>query len=138
MSAGTGVTHAEYNLEDEQTTLFQIWIETDKPSASPSWGAMPFPKQSRDGAFQLLASGNVDDGALTINADAKILGASVKAGESIAIDADPGRHLYLVPSGRVRVNGVEAGPRDGVAITGESKVEIAADEDSELVLVDAR
>ena len=68
----------------------------------------------------------------------KILGASVKAGESIAIDADPGRHLYLVPSGRVRVNGVEAGPRDGVAITGESKVEIAAEEDSELVLVDAR
>src|SRR5215211_695291 len=49
----TGATHAEYNLEDEQTTLFQIWIETDKPSAPPSWGAMPFPK--RQGAFQLLA-----------------------------------------------------------------------------------
>ncbi|MEA3079926.1 MAG: quercetin 2,3-dioxygenase, partial [Sphingomonadales bacterium] len=50
MCAGTGVTHAEYNLEDEQTTLFQIWIETDKPAASPSWGAMPFPKDSRAGA----------------------------------------------------------------------------------------
>ena len=138
MSAGTGVQHAEYNLEDEQTTLFQIWIETDKPSANPSWGAMPFPKESRDGAFQLLASGNADDGTLTINADAKVLGATVKAGDSIAIDAEPDRHLYLVPSGRVRVNGVEASPRDGVAITGESRVEIAADEDSELVLVDAR
>ena len=44
MSAGTGVKHAEYNLEDEQTTLFQIWIETDRPSAPPSWGAMPFPR----------------------------------------------------------------------------------------------
>ena len=44
MSAGTGVVHAEYNREDEQTTLFQIWIETDKPSAPPSWGAMPFPE----------------------------------------------------------------------------------------------
>ena len=138
MSAGTGVMHAEYNLEDEPTTLFQIWIETDKPGASPSWGAMPFPKESRNGAFQLLASGNKDDKVLTINADARILGAAVKAGEKIAIDAAPERHLYLVPSGRIRVNGVEAGPRDGVAITGESKVEIEAEDDSELVLVDAR
>ena len=138
MSAGTGVMHAEYNLEDEQTTLFQIWIETDKPNAEPSWGAKPFPKDSGEGAFQLLASGDSDHGALIINADAKVLGATVKAGSSIAIDADPGRHLYLVPSGRVRVNGVAAGPRDGVAITGERRVEIAAEDDSELVLVDAR
>jgi redox-sensitive bicupin YhaK (pirin superfamily) len=138
MSAGTGVVHSEYNLEDEPTTLFQIWIETDEPGAKPSWGAMPFPKVSRDGAFQLLASGESNDDVLTINADARVLGATVKAGESIAIDAQPERHLYLVPSGRVRVNGVEAGARDGVAITGETKVTIEAEEDSELVLVDSR
>jgi redox-sensitive bicupin YhaK (pirin superfamily) len=138
ISAGTGVVHSEYNLEDEPTTLFQIWIETDKPGAPPSWGAMPFPKESRDGAFQLLASGESNDDVLTINADARVLGATVKAGESIAIDAKPNRHLYLVPSGRVRVNGVEAGARDGVAITGETKVTIEAEDDSELVLVDAR
>jgi len=138
MSAGTGVTHAEYNLGDEQTTLFQIWIETDKPNAEPAWGAMPFPKESRHGSFQLLASGDPDDGALTINANAKVLGATVNAGESIEVDANPARHLYLVPSGRVRVNGVEAEPRDGVAITGEDKVRIEAVDDSELVLVDAR
>ena len=138
MSAGSGVTHAEYNLEDEQTTLFQIWIETDKPNAEPAWGAMPFPKESRHGSFQLLASGDPDDGALTINANAKVLGATVNAGESIEVDANPARHLYLVPSGRVRVNGVEAEPRDGVAITGEDKVRIEAVDDSELVLVDAR
>ena len=138
MSAGTGVVHAEYNLEDEQTTLFQIWIETDEPGAEPGWGAMPFPKEAREGSFQLLASGNKDDGALTIHADASILGATVKAGTSIAYDADPARHLYLVSRGKVRVNGQEANPRDGVAITGESRVTIEAEEDSELVLVDAR
>ena len=99
---------------------------------------MPFPKESRNGAFQLLASGDADDCALTINADAKILGATVQAGQSIAIEAEPDRHLYLVPSGRIRVNGVAAAPRDGVAITGESRIEIAAEDDSELVLVDAR
>jgi quercetin 2,3-dioxygenase len=62
----------------------------------------------------------------------------VKAGESIAIESSPDRHLYLVPSGRVRVNGVEAGPGDGIAITGESRVDIQAEDDAELVLVDAR
>ena len=51
MSAGTGVMHAEYNLEDEATTLFQIWIETDKPRRAPGWGAKPFPKDSRAGRF---------------------------------------------------------------------------------------
>ena len=138
MSAGTGVTHSEFNLEDEETTLFQIWIETDRPSAPPSWGAMPFPKDARDGRFQLLASGDADDDALTINADARILGAFLPAGSAIDYAADPERHLYLVPSAPVRINGVVAQPRDGVAITGEQALRIEAEEDAELVLVDAR
>ena len=138
MSAGTGVTHAEYNLEDEDTTLFQIWIETDKPNAQPGWGAMPFPKESREGQFQLLASGNGDDGVLQINADARILGATLKAGETLEYAADPSRHLYLVPSAKVDVNGTAADKRDGVAITGESTITVKAEEDAELVLVDAR
>ena len=138
MSAGTGVTHAEYNLENEDTTLFQIWIETDKPNAQPSWGAMPFPKESREGAFQLLASGNGDDGVLHINSDARILGATLKAGETLEYSADPARHLYLVPSAKIEVNGTAAEKRDGVAITGESTVTVKAEEDAELVLVDAR
>ena len=138
MSAGTGVTHAEYNLEGEDTTLFQIWIETDKPNAQPSWGMMPFPKESREGQFQLLASGNGDGGVLHINADARILGATLKAGETLEYTADPARHLYLVPNARVDVNGTLAEKRDGVAITGETKVTVTAEEDAELVLVDAR
>ena len=138
MSAGTGVTHAEYNLEDEETTLFQIWVETDKPGAKPGWGMMPFPKEAREGSFQLLASGNPEDGALTINADARVLGATLEAGKSLDYEADPARHLYLVPSANVRINGVEANARDGVAITGEARISIEAAADAELVLVDAR
>ena len=138
MSAGTGVTHAEYNLEDEETTLFQIWIESDRRGVKPGWGAMPFPKAARDGSFQLLASGDEADGALTIHADARVLGATLAAGETLVYEADPGRHLYLVPSAAVTVNGVAAAARDGVAITGEAKVEIVAGEATELVLVDAR
>jgi redox-sensitive bicupin YhaK (pirin superfamily) len=138
MSAGSGVTHAEYNLEDEATTLFQIWIETDRRGVAPNWGMMPFPKEARDGAFQLLASGDADDGALTIHADAKVLGATVAAGASIDYAADPGRHLYFVASAPVTVNGIAAAPRDGIAVTGEERISIVAEADAELVLVDAR
>ena len=138
MSAGTGVTHAEYNLEGEETTLFQIWIETDRRGARPGWGMMPFPKEARDGTFQLLASGDEGDGTLNIHADARVLGATLKAGTSLSYDADPARHLYLVPSGSVRINGIEANGRDGAAITGETRITIEAESDAELVLVDAR
>jgi quercetin 2,3-dioxygenase len=138
MSAGTGVVHSEYNLEDEETTLFQIWIETDRPGAEPSWGAMPFPKESRDGSFQLLASGDRQDGSLNINADARVLGARVRAGTGIAYESYPDRHVYLVSSDVVRVNGIEARARDGIAITGEDRVTIEAEDDVEIVLVDVR
>ena len=138
MSAGSGVTHAEYNLEGEETTLFQIWVETDRPGVAPSWGQKPFPKEAREGDFQLLASGNANDGALTIHADAKVLGATLNAGKSLSYEADPSRHLYLIPSAKVRINGVEANARDGVAITGEERITIEAEADAELVLVDAR
>jgi redox-sensitive bicupin YhaK (pirin superfamily) len=140
MSAGTGVRHAEYNLEDEQTTLFQIWVLTDKPGAKPSWGAKPFPKHERDGAFVTLASGFPEDAeALKINAAARVMGATLKAGEKAELTLDPTRHVYLVAvNGAVEVNGVRAEPRDGVAITGEERVEIRAVEDAEIVLVDAR
>ena len=140
MSAGSGVTHAEYNLEDEATTLFQIWVESDKPGVEPDWGAMPFPKDSRDGQFQTLASGNPEDGALTIHADARVLGANLPVGATVELALDPARHQYLVASGPVTVNGVAAGPRDGIAITGEDRIAVVsgADKAVELVLVDAR
>jgi len=140
MSAGTGVRHAEYNLEDETTTLFQIWVQTDKPGAEPSWGAMQFPKDERHGNFVTLASGYEEDAdALKINAAARVMGATLNRGEQAELELDPSRHVYLVAvNGPVEVNGVRAEPRDGVAITGEDKVTIRALEDAEIVLVDAR
>ena len=140
MSAGTGVRHAEYNLEDEATTLFQIWVMTDKRGAEPSWGAKQFPKDGRAGSFVTLASGFAEDAdALKINAAARVMGATLKAGETAELGLDPSRHVYLVAvNGPVEVNGVRAEPRDGVAITGEEKVAVVALEDTEIVLVDAR
>jgi len=140
MSAGTGVRHAEYNLENEETTLFQIWVQTDRPGARPDWGAAKFPKADRSGRFVTLASGfDGDEGALRINAAARVMGAALAAGEVAELALDPARHAYLVATrGPVLVNGVRAEPRDGVAITGEEKVTIEALDEAEIVLVDAR
>jgi quercetin 2,3-dioxygenase len=139
MSAGTGIQHAEYNLEDEETRLFQIWILPDERGHAPSWGTRPFPKDSRDGRFVVLASGIEGDGdALPIHARARVAGAFVRAGETVRYDTSPDRHLYLVPAtGRVRIGAVVANARDGVAITDITTIEITALEESELVLVDA-
>jgi redox-sensitive bicupin YhaK (pirin superfamily) len=140
MSAGTGVRHAEYNLEDEKTTLFQIWVLTDRPGAQPSWGAKKFPKGDRAGGFVTLASGFAEDGdALRINAAARVMGATLKASETAELRLDPSRHAYLVAvGGAIEVNGRRAEPRDGIAITGEETVTIRAVEEAEIVLVDAR
>jgi redox-sensitive bicupin YhaK (pirin superfamily) len=139
MSAGTGIRHAEYNLEDEETRLFQIWILPDRRGHAPSWGMRPFPRDDRSGRFVVLASGMADDAeALPINARARVAGALVRAGETVRYDTSPERHLYLVlATGRVRIGDVEAQARDGVAITGESAITVTALEDAELVLVDA-
>ena len=138
MSAGTGVRHSEFNLEDEMTTLFQIWIETDKPGARPGWGMKPFPKSDRTGKFQVLASGDPTDEALTINADARVLGATLKAGESLTYALAEGRRAYLVPAvGAVEVNGVPLNARDGAAIRDEAEITISAKDDAELVMVDS-
>ncbi|HMT43742.1 MAG TPA: pirin family protein [Chakrabartia sp.] len=140
MSAGTGIRHSEYNLEDEATTLFQIWIMPDAPGGAPHWDQRAFPKEDRAGEWAVLASGNPEaDDALPIRADARVLGATLPAGETLHYAAQADRYLYLVPAtGRIRVNGVEANTRDGVAITGETALVIEALDTAELVLVDTR
>ena len=139
MSAGSGVRHAEYNLESERTRLFQIWIEPDKAGGAPSWGAKPFPKSDRSGKFVTLAGRAGDEGALPIRADARVLGATLKAGESLTYETTPERHTYLVASaGVVEVNGLRLSPRDGAAATDIETLTVTAIEDAEVVMVDAR
>ncbi len=140
MSAGTGITHAEYNLEDEELHSFQLWILADRKGIAPRWGEKSFPKEARDGRFVVLASGRdeaEDADALRINSDARVLGATVKAGEEVSYDLG-GRKAYLVPaSGRVEIGGQVAEARDGVAVADVDVLRVTALEDSELVLVDA-
>ncbi|MBX9797323.1 pirin family protein [Sphingomonas sp.] len=139
MSAGSGVRHSEYNLEGETTRIFQIWIEPKRLGGAPSWGAKPFPRGERAGRFVVLASGYADDGdALPIRADARVMAATVLAGDTVAHSVAPGRHAYLVPArGAVMIDGERINARDGVAIAGGQTIAFTAIEDAELVLVDS-
>lgn len=140
MSAGTGVTHSEYNREDETTTLFQIWILPDRSGTPPSWGQRDFPPANRSGGFVTLASGLAgDDDALPIRANARVAGATAAKGETLTYDTARDRHIYLVPAtGRIRIAGIEFSPRDGAAITDVETLSIEILDDAEIVLVDAR
>lgn len=139
MSAGTGIRHAEYNLEPETTTLFQIWIEPSSTGGKPRWGAKPFPKGDRAGKFVTLASGVPgDDDALPIRTNGRVSGATLKAGETTEYVLGKDRHAYLVPAvGSVEVNGVRLNARDGAAVKDEDVLKVTALEDAEIVLVDA-
>ena len=137
MSAASGVRHSEYNLENAPTTLFQIWIEPATRGGAPSWGAARFPKNARDGRWSVLASGFGEPDVLPIRAEARVLGATIAAGERLTHEVGPGRHAYLVPAtGTLDVDGVRVASRDGVAL-GEGCHVLTAIDEAEVVLVDA-
>jgi redox-sensitive bicupin YhaK (pirin superfamily) len=139
MSAGAGITHAEYNLEAEATQIFQIWIMPTQTGGKPAWGTRPFPKGERAGAFVTLASGFAEDAdALPIRTDARVVAATLKAGESADYRLGKDRFAYLVPAtGEVEIDGLRIRARDGAAISHVEWLKVTAITECEIVLVDA-
>jgi hypothetical protein len=139
MSAGTGITHSEENAEPGPTKIFQIWLHPRNVGGVPRWGNRPFPKSDRAGRLVVLASGfESDSEALSIRADARVMGATLKAGQRLAYSLNEGRMAYLVPArGEVIVNGMQILAREGAAIRQERIVEIESETDSEILLIDA-
>ncbi len=139
MSAGSGIRHAEFNDGDVPLRIYQIWLLPREKGGQPQWGTRSFPKNDRSGRFAALASGYADDKeALPIRADARVLGATLKAGERVRQHLTPACQAYLVvASGRIEVEGEPMGPLDGAAITNVTTIDVVALEDSELVMVEA-
>lgn len=141
MSAGTGIMHAEFNLEDEETLLFQIWVTPDKTGLPPRWEAKPFPKGSRDGRFVALASGETkfenDDDVLRIYQDATLYGVDLAPGASVTHKLGTARRAYLVPSqADITVNGQTVTSRAGLAVEDVEKVDITASDQTDVLLFD--
>lgn len=139
MHAGTGIVHAEYNMEDADTQIFQIWIHPDRAGHTPGWGTRSFPDKST-GSFTALASGRPEDeagNALPIHQNAAVLGAKLKSGEEATYSFAPGRQAYLVSTDApVEINGTFAEARDGIVVTDEEKITVQALGDTDIVMVD--
>ncbi|MBB1624065.1 pirin family protein [Achromobacter sp. UMC71] len=139
MSAGSGVTHAEFNMEGGPARVFQIWIEPDRRGVPPSWGRKSFAREACDGQFITLASGmQGDDDALPIRSDARVLAVALKAGQAATYRfAQGARRGYLVAAkGRLTVNDIVVDGGDGVAIHDETDLRIMALDDAEVLLAD--
>jgi hypothetical protein len=138
MTAGTGIRHAEWNREDEDTLLYQIWVEPDARGLPPGWQQAEFPKADRAGRLVALASGQPGvAGALPIHQDATLYGALLPAGTRVEHRLAPGRRAYLVVAdGEIEADGVVLDGRDGAAIEDQLALAIVARRDSELLLFD--
>ena len=139
MHAGTGIMHSEYNHEDQETRIYQIWIIPAVNGVAPGWAARSFPKESRSGSLETLASGRpgANGDVLPIHQDAALLAATVEAGGSVTHELDPGRRAYLaLARGKATLNGRPLGERDGAAIEQETRLELKAEEETEVILVD--
>jgi hypothetical protein len=141
MSAGQGIQHAEYNMEQAETELFQIWIMPNQQGVPARWETVQFPAEARDGRLVPLASGRGHDGAIALYADGTLFAGRLKAGQAIRQKLD-GKPAYLVPAkGKIEVLGhdgkpIAANARDGVAVIDEAEIELRASEDAEIVLVE--
>lgn len=140
MSAGTGIQHSEFNIEDETTQIFQIWIMPDRTGHAPRWETRSFPRGENAGQLVMLASGRAQDADFDvpiIHQDAALLGATLHDGQSVTHMLGAGRKAYLVPArGMLEINGTTAQERDGVVVLDESEIRITARGEAELVLAD--
>lgn len=146
MSAGSGIQHAEINHTAATTALYQIWLRPRHAGGPPRWATRRFPREQRSGKFVVLASGYAEDlpgqageseGALAINADARLLGATLRRGEAIEYALAPGSKAYIVTTlGRAAINSALLAPRDGAALSDEEVLTITALDDTEIVLAE--
>jgi redox-sensitive bicupin YhaK (pirin superfamily) len=137
MSAGSGIRHAEFNDGDTPLALYQIWLRPRTAGGAPSWRTRRFPRDAGAGLTVLASGDPADTGALYVNADARLLGATLAGGATLEHRLAPGRHAYLVTTrGRASVNGIVLDARDGAAVADEALLAIRALDDTEIVLVE--
>ncbi len=138
MSAGTGVSHSEYNLGAVDTRLYQIWIEPNRKNVQPRWESRKFPKALVGGVLPVLASGQVrhaQEQALLIHQDAAIYGGKLTAGRQVQVEIE--HQAYVLASyGTFNLNGCKLTQGDGAEVTGTKTLTISAETDAEVLVID--
>jgi redox-sensitive bicupin YhaK (pirin superfamily) len=138
MSAGTGITHSEFNpSSDEPVHLYQIWLYPERKGIEPSYEQKKFAEEERHNRLRLVASRDAAKGSLLIHQDARIYLSSLDDGHSVKHNIEPGRHAWLqVLRGAVKLNDQPLGTSDGAAVSNEDSLEIIATESAEVMLFD--
>jgi quercetin 2,3-dioxygenase len=138
MSAGTGVSHSEFNPSPaESVHLLQIWIMPSARGLSPGYEQKFFSAEERTGKLCLIASPDGADGAVTINQDARVYASLLDTGKTIVEASDVNRHAWLqVARGTVTLNETQLNQGDGAGISNEKEIRIAANEPAEILLFD--
>ena len=138
MTAGTGVTHSEFNHSQVAPVhLLQIWILPAEKGLAPSYEQRAFTPEEKRGGLTLVAARDGRDGALTVHQDAEIYAALLDAGKSVSHRLAAGRHAWLhLAHGAVVLNGHALTEGDGAAVSDEEVLAISAETDAELLLFD--
>ena len=142
MSAGSGITHSEYNLTDEPLTLYQIWIEPNKHNVKPRWDTRPLPKSASNSELTLLVSGYEEDSynALFINQKARIYGGKLAQGAQVEI-AIKHQAYVLASSGEFTLidgqRSLEMKKGDGAEVSQQKQLTIKVTKEAEVIIIDA-
>ncbi|MBU3539751.1 pirin family protein [Polynucleobacter sp. UB-Tiil-W10] len=138
MSAGSGVTHSEFNHAKDQTTHFlQIWIEPNVSEIDPSYEQQSIPEIEKDGKLRIIASPTGGDGAVKIHADATIYAGLFNGTQTATVQLDPKRKAYAhLIRGAITINGQKLAAGDALLIENETKLEINNGVDAEVLIFD--
>ena len=138
MSAGTGITHSEFNPSAEDPVhLYQIWLYPERKGIEPSYQQKQFADEDRRNQFRLVASRDGDDGSLLIHQDVRIYLSTLEDGHTISQTLRPDRHAWLqVLRGGVTLNGVALQTSDGAAVSDVDRLDLRATRESEVLLFD--
>jgi hypothetical protein len=138
MSAGTGITHSEFNPSaDERTRLLQIWILPARRGIEPSYEQKHFDEAERSGRLRLIASPDGRDGSVRLHQDARILAGLLAPGDQVPFEVEPGRAAWIqVVRGNVALGTTELGQGDGVAIEDETRLRLVARDEAEVLAFD--
>ena len=138
MSAGSGVTHSEFNAsKTEPVHLLQIWMFPEKKGMKPAYDQKNFPREDKQGKLRLVASPDGREGSVTIRQDNEMYATVLGSGESVRHELKPERHAFVqVARGSVKLNGTKLVEGDGAAISEEKAVELTGVKDAEVLLFD--
>lgn len=138
MSAGNGVMHSEFNHAPNDTThFFQIWIQPNVTGIPPSYEQKTFPTEEKRGALRLVAAPDGAQGSVTLHADARLYAGLFDGAESASLPLNSQRRSYVhLVRGELQVNGQQLSTGDAALIEGESRLELSAGKDAEVLVFD--